>query len=140
MINYFEVSQLKITNINVLFSETEFTQYKKNPLMKLKAIIKRGTRVLFYNTHAEEVLDLDQDSLSRRLYVVRKFNAAPTAYIYLYHHIEARDEREMDSSEKGKEYSTQQVPAFIRCTADTFKVLIEHYDFEVDPIGKIIFK
>ncbi len=140
IINYFDISKLNITDTNALFSISEFSEYKQNPLIHLKAIIKKGTRVLFYNTYPEEVQDLDNDALSKRLYIVQKFNAAPTAYLYLYQHIEARDETKMDSSEKGKEYSPGHIPAYIRCKADNFKALIEHYDFEVDTLGNIIFK
>ena len=139
MVNHFDIAQLRIKTTDALFTIKEFSEYNNNPQLHLKAVIKKGTRVIFYKSNPEEVYDMDPMDLSKRLYVVRKFNEAPTAYIYSYRHIEARDEKKMDASEKGKEYSSQPIPSFIKCTANNFKALIEHYDFEVDASGSIHF-
>ena len=52
-----------------------------------------------------------------------------TPNIYLRHHIESRKENECDTKE-----------SYLSLKASNFKALIEHYDFEIDPIGNIFFK
>ena len=129
LINYFEISQLHLTDVNTMSAEPEFSTFKGNPSMPLKAIIKKGTRVLLYNNIPDEVKELDREKISKRLYVVYKFNAIGTPNIYLRHHLEARKETECDTSE-----------SYLSLKANNFRALIENYDFEVDPLGNIIFK
>lgn len=104
LINYFEVAKLGISNPDQLFFEPEFAFYEGNKSMHLKAIIKKGSRVLLYSNRIEEVQDLDNDGLSRHLYIVYKFNSMGTPTLYLHHHLEARKETECDASETGTCY------------------------------------
>ena len=129
LINYFEIAQLHLKDVNTLSIEPEFSTIKENPSMPLKAIIKKGTRVLLYNNIPDEIKELDREKLSKLLYVVYKFNAIGTPNIYLRHHLEARKETDCDTPE-----------SYLSLKANNFKALIEHYDFEVDPLGNIIFK
>lgn len=140
LVNYFEVAQLHISNTNTLFTEPEFSTFEGNPRMPLKAIIKKGTRVLLYVNTPDEVRDLDNDKLSERLYTVNKFNIISSIYIYLQHHLDARKETDIASSEKGTSYSVLEKFSFIKCTPANFKALIEHIDFEIDALGNIVFK
>ena len=129
LVNYFDIAQLQPQSVSELVSEPEFAMYEKNARMPLTAIIKKGTRVLIYKNIPEEVRDLDREELSKRLYVVYKFNAMGTPNIYLRHHLEAR--KETDCDEKN---------SFLSLKASNFKALIEHYNFEIDPLGNISFK
>lgn len=129
LVNYFDIAQLHPESITALVAEPEFSTFEKNAMMPLKAIIKRGTRVLLYKIIADEVRDLDCNELSKRHYVVYKFNAMGTPNIYLRHHLEARKEADCDIKDN-----------YLNLKASNFKALIEHYDFEVDPLGNIIFK
>ena len=129
LVNYFDIAQLQPQSVSELVSEPEFATYEKNARMPLTAIIKKGTRVLLYNNIPEEVRDLDKEELSKRLYVVYKFNVIGTPYIYLRHHLEARKETDCDTKD-----------SFLSLKASNFKALIEHYDFEVDALGNIYFK
>lgn len=128
LVNYFDIAQLHPESVNALVAEPEFAIFEKNERMPLKAIIKKGTRVLLYNNIANEVHDLDRDELSKRLYIVYKFNAMGTPNVYLKHHLEARKENECDNKD-----------SYLSLKASNFKALIEHYDFEVDTLGNIIF-
>ena len=129
LINYFDVAQLNINNTDQLSAEPEFAFYKDNRSMHLKAIIKKGTRVLLYKNIPNEVYDLDREELSKRLYIVYKFNVSGTPNIYLRHHLEARTETECDTKDH-----------YLSLKASNFTAIIENYDFEVDSLGNIIFK
>ena len=141
LINYFEIAQLHLKDVNTMFAEPEFSTFIGNSNMPLKAIIKKGTRILLYNNIPDGVKELERERLSKRLYVVYKFNVnSGTPYIYLKHHLEARPDKECKVTEKGTRFDTQSYFAYLSLTANNFKALIEHYDFEVDALGNIIFK
>ena len=140
-LNLFEVSQLHLTNSEVLFHEPEFALYKHKKELPLKAIIKKGTRILFYVNQKEELMDMDNCKLSSRLYTVYKSNInSGTPYIYLRHHLEAREEKDCYKQEFATSYDSHRYIAYLSVTADNFKALIEHIDFEIDPLGNISFK
>ena len=139
LINYFDIAQLSINDASVLFNEPEFNCFEGNQLMPLKNILKKGHRVLLYNNYKEELYDLDRDSLSKRLYVVYKFNAMGTPNIYLRHHLEARKDSECLPEEKGTTIDTKKTLSYLTLKAGNFKALVENYDFEIDPVGNIIF-
>lgn len=101
--------------------------------------MKRDTRVLFYNNFREELLDLDKNKLKERLYVLYKFNESDG--LSFRHHLEARTEEKCSVDEKGVKFNSQKVLSYIsKLKAVNFTALIEHYDFEVDFLGNIIFK
>lgn len=140
LINYYDIAQLHIKEVSVLFSEPEFATLKKkdskNPeiitdikTMPLKAIIKKGTRVILYTHYPDEVKDYNTDKLSNNLYIVYKFNSTGTPNIYLRHHLIAQEEKDCKDSK-----------SYLSLKASNFKALIEHVDFEVDPLGNITFK
>lgn len=140
LLNYLDAARLNLSDVNALFTEPEFSTYNGNPRMPLRAIIKKGTRVLFYTKNPEEVRDLDNNQLSKRFYIVYKYNIMRTPNIYLKHHLEARKEKECDSSECGTTFNPSKTLSYLSCKANNFKALIEHYHFEVDPLGNITFK
>lgn len=140
LINYFETVQLGISDPDQLFLEPEFAFYEGNKSMHLKSIIKKGMRVLLYSNHIDEVLDLDNEGLSRHLYIVYKFNSMGTPTLYLRHHLEARKENDCDASETDTNFHSEKPASYLTLKASNFKALIEHYDFEIDTLGNIIFK
>lgn len=140
LVNYLDVAKLKLKNENTLFHEPEFAFYESNHSMPLRAIIKKGTRVLLFANTPDEIPDLDNDALSKRLYVVYKFNVMGTPNIYLRNHLEARTETQCEASEKSSTFDTDTPVSYLSMKANNFKALIEHYDFEIDSLGKINFK
>lgn len=139
LINFFDIAQLKIHDASVLFNEPEFNCFEGSPLMPLKSILKKGCRVLLYNNAKEELYDLDHDTISQRLYVVYKFNAKGTPNLYLRHHLEARKESDCSIEEKGTAFDAHRPLSYLSLKASNFKAIVEHYDFEIDPVGNIIF-
>lgn len=140
LINYYQIAQLHIRNSDVLFNEPEFACYEGVKTMVLKNIIKKGFRVLLYVNHPDELRDMDPDKLSKRLYVIYKFNAVGTPSIYLRHHLEARKETECSTTELGTSFTPLSRASYLTLKSNNFKALIEHSDFEIDPLGNITFK
>ena len=140
LINYFEIAQLGISTPDKLFYEPEFAFFEGNKSMHLKAIIRKGTRLLLYTNYPEEVLDMDKGQLSKRLYIVYKFNAMGTPNIYLRHHLEARKETDCSASETSTNFSPDNPSSYLCLKASNFQALIEGYHFEVDALGIITFK
>ena len=84
-----------------------------------------GTRVLRWENNYEELLEMTHEDLSKRLFVVKKFNntgttVKPVFRIHLQHHLEAE--------ENLKVYSPQD-----------FNFLIEGVDFEINTLGELTF-
>ncbi|MBK7159678.1 MAG: hypothetical protein IPH77_14340 [Ignavibacteria bacterium] len=70
--------------------------------MTLSSILKSGTMVLIWKNNSEELRDITNIELMKRLYKVFKFNepAPPTIYVYLQHHLESRPDSELGDGEK----------------------------------------
>ena len=139
LVNYLDIARLKMKTTNALFTEPEFCFYNGNRSMPLIAAIKKGTRVLMYTNFKEEIKEMDIDALSKRLFIVYKFNTIGTPNIYLRHHLEARTETDCESSEKATEFNANTISSYLSLKASKFKALIEHLDFEIDPLGTITF-
>ena len=109
---------------NTLWNEPYYASLTEKGLVyHLSAVIKVGTRLLFWEKSPDEINQfMPQDELSKRLFVVRKFNAPSTIYVYAKHHADA-------SENEARHFSANQ----LNC-------LIEHRDFEVTHLGTIILK
>jgi len=140
LINYLDVAHLNLKSTNFLFSEPEFAFLNGHNTMPLKAIIKKGTRIIPYSIYPEEVNDLDTIELSKRLFVVYKFNEIGTPSLYLKHHLEARKDTECNNTEKSTSFNPHIQLSYLTLKASNFKALIENYDFEVDSLGNIHFE
>ena len=144
IVSLFETSCLKntgkkILNINELKEESDYKQSPKKRL-PLKAILKRGTRIIFYDSFPEEIPEYNQTELSKRLYAVYKFNnIGVTSYLYLRHHLESRVENMCEKKEIGTAFDKSETKSYLRLNSSTLNALIEHIDFEVNPVGEIIF-
>ena len=92
---------------------------------RLSAVIKVGTRLLFWKESPDEINQFtSQEELSKRLYVVNNSNvhSGNTVYVYVKRHSDA-------SADKP-----------IHFNANQLNCLIEHRDFEINPLGEVILK
>lgn len=139
LINYFDIAQLKSHNLSNLLSEPEFNTLTtaKGEQLSLRAIIKKGTRLLFYENPQDEIDFSNKTELNKRLYVVNKFNIMNTTTLYLSHHIEARKETDIPKEEQKTAYSFSEPPAYLTLKADKIQALIEGADFTINAIGNI---
>ncbi len=142
LINYFEIAQLKSHNLSNLLSEPEFNAIPttNGEQLTLRAVIKSGTRLLFYEKHQEEIDFNNKTELNKRLYIVNKFNINNTTTLYLSRHIEARKESDIPKEEQNTAYSFSEAPAYLTLKADKIQALVEGVDFEISPIGTILLK
>ena len=90
----------------------------------LKSIFRVGTKVLLYDKDPTEIVDIINDSaeLSKKLFVVVKFNNKKSDFLYLSNHINAK------SKDDGIDFEL--VPNKINC-------LVEGEDFVMDDLGQI---
>lgn len=108
---------------------------KKNTMLQLTQQIKTGDMLLLYKDSPQELLDLDRETLSRRLYVVRGFENP--SLIKLIRHVNAQPDKDLGKGESIKDFS--RMPEKIRCGINTLKYLVKEVDFCLTPAG-IAFK
>jgi CRISPR-associated endonuclease Csn1 len=102
--------------------------------LPLKYILKKGLMVIFYKENAEEIIDLDQIDIYKRLYKLSKFDAQ--GRLTFRTHFEARQ-----ASELKEIYNVDFEKPFeqIRLQVSKLNILVEGYEFKISPSGKIIF-
>ena len=90
---------------------------------------------MLYKETPQELMDLDRETLSRRLYVVRGFENP--SLIKLVRHINAQPDKDLGKGESVKDFS--RLPEKIRCGINTLKYLVKETDFCLTPEG-LVFK
>ena len=139
-INYFEVAKLGIKSSDDIKNEPYFNELSKNKKQyKLSAIIKTGTRVLMYSKKPEEIFDLENTELLKRLYNVYKYNFTGSNRIYLQQHLEARENEKIKNDEDFSVFDNTKYQARLNLVASNFNCIIEGRDFEISDSGKINF-
>ena len=135
-LNYFDMVTLGIKDVDMIKNEPYFQVIEeKNAILSLTAIIKSGTRVLMWSDSPEELVGLDEKEISKRLFVVYKFNTTSSDRIYLQNHLESRNE-----IPKGEDYTLFErnvYQARLTLVANSFNCLIENRDFIISDMGKI---
>jgi len=108
---------------------------KKNTTLQLTQQIKTGDMLLLYKETPLELMDLDREFLSQRLYVVKGFENP--SLIKLVRHINAQPDKDLGKGESIKDYS--RMPEKIRCGINTLKYLVKDVDFCLTSEG-VVFK
>jgi len=135
-INYFEIAKLKLNNSNDLWNEPFFQKIEDKKLTyNLTTIIKTGTRVLIWENSPDELRDLLETELYKRLFYVIKFNSVGIDYIYLQNHIEAREDNLIGQPETF--FDSNKYQSRIMLTSKKFNCLVEGRDFRITTNGKI---
>lgn len=114
---------------------TSIENKKGNKTLWLSHVLKKGDMFLLYKDSINELIDLDNDMLSQRLYVVRGFENPNL--IKLVKHTNAQADKDLGKGESIKDY--RQMPEKVRCRINTLKYLIKGVDFHITSKG-IIFK
>jgi CRISPR-associated endonuclease Csn1 len=142
-IGLFELAQYKLRNLSDIISISEF-QYcevgrgmNKN-LIPLCFLITSGTHVLIYSNNPDEIKELNKTGMLKRLYRIYKFNKAPSPYVYMQHHTEARPDPELGLGQTKIDINKYQPR--LKLVANNFNCLIEGKDFEIKPDGEIILR
>ena len=88
--------------------------------------------ILFYKYTPEEIWELDNLELNKRLYKIQKFDDRP--WITLRFHQEARSDKEIkENISSENEIGSPQLAIGL----GKFNVLVQNYDFIFTPTGKI---
>ena len=126
--NYYKLSFNK--NDNYLVPDKYF-----GTELPLKYLLKKGDMVLFYKKNVEEVFELSQVDLNKRLYKLAKFDAQ--GRLTFRYHKEARQ-----ASDLKEIYNVDFEKPFeqIRLQVSKLDILLENKDFKLSSSGKIIFK
>lgn len=130
-------SGVSVQSIDILPSES------KNGY-PLKWKFRAGTMVLLYDETPEEIYELDEIQLCKRLYKITGMSSMKvTSGIYgvlsLVFHQEARPSKDIPLKNGVFKYG-EATRAGITLLHTQFKALVQGYDFEMDDLGKIKFK
>ncbi|MCQ2344175.1 MAG: hypothetical protein MJ002_04520 [Paludibacteraceae bacterium] len=139
-INYFEMAQMHLKSSNELFHDKNYSsKVEKNIVYSLKYILKTGTNVLMYETFPDELKDLNERDLNKRLFVVYKFNNSGTDYVFLQNTIEARSNeslaKERQKADGFTEYNASDYMYRLKLSANNCNFIIEGIDFEITTKG-----
>lgn len=138
ILNLFDIAKLGVNNIEDLRREPEYQTLRKNKgketlVLKLKAILKVGDRIIFYNVHKEEITN---ESLKQRIYKIYKFNEmTTTGYLYCQFHLEARPDGELGDGDTL--FNPEKYQPRLKLSADNFNCIIENKDFRIKSDGSI---
>lgn len=142
IVGLFDLAKLKLRNLQDISKEKYYSSFeigKGNNIkqLPLSHIITVGLKVIFFREQKEELKELSQRELFKRVFRVYKFNepAPATVYIYLQNHIEARSNDELGNGDKQIDFGKYQARIFL--TSSKFKCAIEGRDFHVSPDGEI---
>lgn len=142
IVGLFELAQLHLSSVEKIKEDNAYKSVlagkgKMRLPIPLTAILQSGTRVIPFSQNREELKELQQKQLLRRLFKVFKFNepAPSTIYCYIQNHLEARSNEELGGGEKELKLNTYQPRVFL--SAAKFTCAIEGKDFEIKPDGEI---
>jgi CRISPR-associated endonuclease Csn1 len=129
----------------------ELGRGKNKSMMPLYAVLKLGMKVLFYKDKKDELLELSQPEILKRLYKMNRIFDPNDGRLQFQFHMEARDDRalleaypENEFGKRGKngfsEFDYENSLPRLLLSLGKFDFLIENKDFEIKPDGKIIFQ
>lgn len=109
----------------------------------IKWKLKIGTMVLLYETTQEEIFELSQSELCKRLYRITGLTTGGASGKYgeiamVFQH-EARPKKEIEIK-NGRYKRGEDVHSGIRMLHTQFKALVQGQDFDLNDIGEITFK
>ncbi len=130
--------QLSDINQNPELQFCEVGRGKYKTLIPLTYLITSGMRVLIFKDTLDEIRELNNKEMLKRLYLVYKFNEAPSPYIYLQYHAEARPDNELGVGET--QIDLEKYQPRLKLVANNFNCLIEEKNFSITLDGKIILK
>ncbi|MBS3944833.1 MAG: hypothetical protein KGZ42_05000 [Melioribacter sp.] len=141
LIGLYELAQYKLNKINDIknvpdYQHCEVGRGKNKIVIPLINVITTGTHVLVYSNSPDEIKELNKKELLKRLYRIYKFNEAPSPYVYMQYHAEARQDLELGVGET--QIDIKKYQPRLKLVANNFKCLIEERDFEIKLDGEII--
>jgi CRISPR-associated endonuclease Csn1 len=113
-------------------------------------IFQVGQKVLFFENDKEEIKDLEEKDISRRLYFVKNLADANSGRIRFQHHIDARSDKQLNEDFPEKDFGKNGINGFSKFSTDfiaprllltpgNFNFIIEGKDFKMKLDGAIEF-
>lgn len=161
--NLFDVALILKTN-NPKTTNDYFEPYKQigrgnNKIdVPLYAVLKPEIKVVFFEKDKEELKELSNKELSKRIYKMNRIFSSEDGRIQFYHHLDARDDKKLladfpektiwfDGKPAGKrqkngfaKFSTNFVAPRLLLAPSNFNFIIEGKDFEMNLDRTITFK
>ena len=139
----FELSKLGIRNEKELFQDIYYNKIEagrgnKKKEIPLVQVLKVGMKVIFYTEHIEELKELPNKELLKRVFRIYKFNEMGTPNLFLQNHLEARKNELLDDGDTSFNPTSNQYRLKIK--VDKFNAAIENKHFEIKPDGEIQWK
>lgn len=134
IISLFDISENRKSGLHDI-PETIIS--RKNEKLDLDQILKPGHRMILYKKYPEEVMELDKESLLKRIYVIRGFENDGCRVIMVRHDV-ALEDKQLGKGSSVKDYGD--LPFKIRCGINTLTYLHEGDDFIITPAGELQFK
>lgn len=143
IIGLFELSKLGIRNEKELFQDNYYNKIEigrknKKKEIPLVQILKVGTKVIFYKEHIEELKELPNKELLKRLFRIFKFNETGAPLVFLQNQIEARPNDKLGDGETL--FNSEIYQARLKLVANNFICAIENKHFEITLDGEINWK
>ncbi len=140
IVSLFELSKLGVRKEVELMNENYYKSISSGKgenvvEIPIVQILKVGTKCIFYNEHIDELKDLNNEELNKRLFRIYKFNEMGTPNLFLQHHLEARKNDLLDDGDTSFDSTKSQYRLKIK--SDKFSCALEKKDFEVKLDGKI---
>ncbi|MEO0273113.1 MAG: type II CRISPR RNA-guided endonuclease Cas9 [candidate division WOR-3 bacterium] len=148
MLNLFNATKIKRTTpvkkIEDLFPpEKEIGRGKNKTRAKLKAVLYRYKKVIFYKETMNELKELDEKQISSRIYFVYSLYGKTDGRIQFQHHLEARADKDIINPNTGKKlvgFSTvdfNDLKVRYLLSPSNFNFAIEGKDFNILYDGSI---
>ncbi|TXD46054.1 type II CRISPR RNA-guided endonuclease Cas9 [Polaribacter sp. IC073] len=135
VVNNFEAGKYFTSNESNSKEALESNIIDKNKnILTLKFILKTGTLVLFYENYRSEVHDLDNIGISKRLYKTVAIES--DGRVQFRHHTIAKPDSEL---KKSSSVNFQEPNEKLRISKSGLNILVQGYDFEISPSGKVKF-
>ncbi len=143
IVGLFELAQLKARNFGDLGKEKyyqtiEVGKAKNKKTLPLTHIITTGMKAIVWEENKDELKELPQQALLKRIFRIFKFNERPSPYVYMQHHLEARPNDELGNGDS--EIDLAEYQPRLSLTAGNFKCALEGRDFSVSLDGIISWK
>ncbi len=143
IVGLFELARLKARRFSDIAAEKyyqtlEVGKGKNKKELPLAHIITVGLKAIIWKEDKEELKDLSQQDLFKRVYRIFKFNERPSPYVYMQHHMEARPDGELGNG--ASEINLTEYQPRLSLSGGNFQCALEGRDFTVSLDGRIELK
>ena len=138
----------KVREIADIFEPSIIVKGVSIPLFRIFTV---GQKVIFYKDEPDELLDLDSEVLSKRMYYLKRLYDAETSRLQFQHHLDARSDNQLADDFPKETFGKSGINGFssyqddfiaprLLLTPKKYKFILENKEFEMSYDGRIKFK